>query len=340
MTRRFKKRAGDLVPLSGILKSVMPPPPTPVNVRRVKVAEALRQRVDDPDMTFHHAVLCQLPMPYKPWDKPLYHVKQGKNHLWITNGHAINENDDLIEFPIPYGPMARLVHYHLATETLRQEAAGELKTTEHGFRRLAIDPSMTAFAKKIGIRDRGAGISHFKQIFAMMCAANWSFGVRPDGPGITGAKANIIQAFDLWYPKDEDQRVFWDSFLLLHPGYVNGVVERAVPLAREAIGALQTSAMALDIYSWLVWRLQQGDIGKAAHRGVFITWQNLYEQFGQGYDRIRDFRRFFSKHLKRVLEVYPEARVREELRSKSRQPAGIRLFASPPPIRKKLVALK
>jgi hypothetical protein len=45
--------------------------------------------------------------------------------------------------------------------------------------------------------------------------------------------------------------------------------------------------MALDVYTWLAQRLHRVSPAKPA----FVPWVSLWEQFGQGYERIRDFRR-------------------------------------------------
>jgi hypothetical protein len=47
--------------------------------------------------------------------------------------------------------------------------------------------------------------------------------------------------------------------------------------------------MALDVYTWLAQRLHRVSPAKPA----FVPWVSLWEQFGQGYERIRDFRRVF-----------------------------------------------
>jgi hypothetical protein len=39
------------------------------------------------------------------------------------------------------------------------------------------------------------------------------------------------------------------------------------------------------------------------------TWQQLYNQFGSGYSRLRDFRDAFLGSLKAVKEVYSDVRV-------------------------------
>ena len=78
-----------------------------------------------------------------------------------------------------------------------------------------------------------------------------------------------------------------------------------MPLDHRAVGALASSSMALDIYVWRAQRLHRVPAGKPQ----FVGWASLHEQFGQGFNRIRDFRRRFLQTLHQVSSAYPAARV-------------------------------
>jgi hypothetical protein len=85
--------------------------------------------------------------------------------------------------------------------------------------------------------------------------------------------------------------------------------------------------MALDVYVWLAQRLHRVLPGKPQ----FITWAAAYEQFGQGFARVRDFRRQFLHTLAQVKNAYPSARI-----DTSEQ--GLTLEHSPPPVAPRHVA--
>ena len=82
------------------------------------------------------------------------------------------------------------------------------------------------------------------------------------------------------------------------------ILERSAPLSTAAIRQLRKSPMDLDVYAWLVHRLF------TLSRPSTITWEQLSGQFGHSYAEQRKFRHFFLDSLKRVLAVYPEARVK------------------------------
>ena len=79
--------------------------------------------------------------------------------------------------------------------------------------------------------------------------------------------------------------------------------------------------MALDVYVWLAQRLHRVSTSKPQ----FVAWSLLYEQFGQGFARVRDFRRRFLQTLHQVSSAYPAARISADER-------GLTLSHSPPPV--------
>ena len=81
-------------------------------------------------------------------------------------------------------------------------------------------------------------------------------------------------------------------------------MKHAIPLDERAIGALSHSALVLNVYSWLLQRLHRIPYGEKQ----FVPWQQLKEQFGQGYGRMDHFKTAFRSTLKAVLLQYLDAR--------------------------------
>jgi hypothetical protein len=61
-------------------------------------------------------------------------------------------------------------------------------------------------------------------------------------------KLEIVDNFDLWFPKNPNQRVLWSSTVELSAKYFQTLIRHAVPLQR-AIAALSHNARALDIHT-------------------------------------------------------------------------------------------
>ena len=76
-----------------------------------------------------------------------------------------------------------------------------------------------------------------------------------------------------------------------------------MPIDLRAYRNLQRSPLALDIYTWLTYRMSY------LRRPCLIPWPTLRDQFGADYTRVRDFRRRFVDRIATVLRVYPAARV-------------------------------
>ena len=63
-----------------------------------------------------------------------------------------------------------------------------------------------------------------------------------------------------------------------------------------------------------------------------VSWAALKEQFGQEYTTTKDFRRRFQGALKSATGAYRDARIETAN-------GGLRLLPSPPPVKRKMVAL-
>jgi len=261
---------------------------------------------------FLHSIQCQCGIPYKnpgegvlEWDR-----KQGNASLRIEAGSAIDpRTGDFVRLGLPYGEKPRLVLIHLATEAVRT-----------GSPVVDVEESMTAFARSLGLETNGQQLRALKDQLARLAAATVRMGVVEEGRAVQ-VNTQFVSAFDLWFPKQADQRVLWPSTVRLSEEYFQSLGQHAVPLDARAVAALASSSLALDVYVWLAQRLYRVPAGKPQ----FVDWNSLHEQFGQGFARIRDFRRRFLQTLHHVSAAYPTARMSGDDR-------GLTLEHSPPPV--------
>jgi hypothetical protein len=261
---------------------------------------------------FLHAVQCNCGIPYKnpgdavrEWDR-----KQGNASLRIEAGSAVDpRTGEFVKLGLPYGEKPRLVLIHLATEAVRT-----------GSPVVDVEESMTAFARSLGLETNGQQLRSLKDQLARLASATVRMGVVEEGRAVQ-VNTQIVSAFDLWFPKQPDQRVLWPSTVRLSQEYFQTLGQHAVPLDHRAVAALASSSMALDIYVWLAHRLHRVPTGKPQ----FVAWDSLHEQFGQGFARVRDFRRRFLQTLHQVGSAYPAARISADDR-------GPTLAHSPPPV--------
>lgn len=270
-----------------------------------EIRSAPPERID-----FLHTIQCQIGLPYRnpggvrEWDR-----KQGNASLRIEAGSAMDPSGNFVHVGLPYGEKPRLVLIHLASEAVRT-----------GNPVVDVEDTMTSFARSLGLETNGQQLKGLKDQLARLASATIRMGVVEEGRAVQ-VNTQIVSKFDLWFPKKPDQRLLWPSTVQLSEEYFRSLGKHAVPLDHRAVAALSSSSMALDIYAWLAQRLHRVHPGKPQQ----ITWLAMYEQFGQGFARLRDFRRNFLHTLHQVHTAYPQARIEAT-------EVGLILSNSPPPI--------
>lgn len=121
-----------------------------------------------------------------------------------------------------------------------------------------------------------------------------------------------------WSPKSPDQPSLWESQLTLTQDFFDEVTKAPVPIDLRAYNALRQSPFALDIYTWLTYRIFLLHAASRSH--VVIPWPALMLQFGSSYGKgvsddpkkerqaLYNFKAKFLKYTKKVLGLYPDAR--------------------------------
>ena len=300
------------------LSKALPKPPSRIQRRLIESSVAIEQ--DDPEsVLFQHTVFCQTGLPYRdPGDDVReWERVNGNAHLEVIAGKVMHpEQGRLVPLGLPWGAKPRLILAHLNAQALRT-----------GSPVIEVEDSLTAFVKRLRLDPKGRNMRAIKSQLARLSASSIRLGILHDGHALT-INSQIVTAFDLWFPKDERQRVLWPSTVRLSLDYFTSLQKHAVPLDERAIAALSNSAMGLDVYAWLAQRLRRVSPAKPA----FIPWAALKQQFGWHYGRMRDFRRVFTQTLKVVHTQYRAANV--ELDEK-----GLTLRNSTPPIKGRVTVI-
>lgn len=110
----------------------------------------------------------------------------------------------------------------------------------------------------------------------------------------------------LWTPQTRETAGSWRSTVTLTKNFYDECIDRPVPIDMRAYRALRRAPQAMDIYTWLTYRMSYTDRKTRA-----IPWAALMAQFGSNYttDRaVLDWKKGFLKALKMVRVVYPNAR--------------------------------
>lgn len=271
------------------------------------------------DLRYLHVVLAQCGLPYREPEAgtQFYEKRNGRTSLILTPGVLLSPQTRKPTMQgIPYGAKPRLLMIHLCT------AAKLQKSPE-----VEIAHSMSAFMQDLGLAVTGGktgSIGRFKEQLNRLAATRMQLLFQDDDKVSMVNAASPISRYDVWFPKSPDQRILWPTTVTLGREFYDSLMgENALPLDARAIRALQQSAMALDVYTWLAHRLCRIPQNKPAP----ISWMALQTQFGPEYGDRYKFRQDFKETLGKVLAVYRGANV--DL------PHGgtLRLRRSDPPVR-------
>jgi hypothetical protein len=276
-------------PLSGV-----------VNERRM---EASLQMFDiergnaKPSFYYLNTVLAQTSLPHKdPGDMPFFKCENGNVATTLVRGTLRNPFSGKIELQgYPYGTKPRLMLMYLCS-----------RATLTGSKEIYLGGSLTEFQRRIGIEQSTGGVTgslaptknqlmrlvstHLQLYCGAINAYSMTHAVPP------------IKRFDFWLPEGRGA-MKWEGMVTLDDEIFNCLQDRSCPLQASAIVALHNSSLALDIYTWLAFRLWRIKVSPMRP----LPWDSLHAQFGSGYSRIRDFRKAFKESLQLVKSVYPEA---------------------------------
>jgi hypothetical protein len=343
--RRAGNGTGDLIPVSNLVTPKLRRQlramtgPTPIQRRLIDTAALNVEQPDLQTILYQHTVFCQTSLPYRnPGDEArTWERINGDVHLKVLAGEAMHpDKGRLVEVGLPFGPKCRMVLMHINQRALVTESP-----------HVEVEDTLSKFVRNVlQLDSKGRNMRVVKDQLARLSASSIRLGIVRDGHAVT-VNSQIVTAFDVWFPKDDRQRVLWPSTVSLSLDYFQSLMNHAVPLEEAHIAALSHSSLALDIYAWLAQRLHRIPVGKPAR----VSWVALHSQFGQGYnpEYMSKFRQVFWVALKEVLTLYKAARVEEEDASQARiyfqggrqvwreKPAkGLTLYNSPPPVRKLL----
>jgi hypothetical protein len=294
---------------------------TPIQRRRDEIRELIAKvSLGDADRYHIHSVIALCGLPYRrPLDEQADYVREyGRNSLVVQPGYLKDPlSGKMVRQGTPYGPKARLIMLHICTMALRQNSY-----------EIEVADSMSAFIRDLGFAvtggERGT-INQFKEQLHRLAAARMQIGLWDGNRSLT-VNSQPIEAFDIWLPRDSDQRMLWSSTLILDERFYRTLKEHALPVDIRTLRAFASSARQIDIILWMAYRL------RSVKRPYLITWELLKEQFGAGVKRDRKFREEFADDIRLISEVIPNLPAKLSDRGLMLYPSDPeRLFVPPKP---------
>jgi len=265
----------------------------------IKTFETLPQRQE---LGYQPRALVQLTLP---------HRDPKTNSFVRTNGRLRLELLAPAELGLPYGTYPRLALAFFTTQAVRTKSS-----------KIYLGSSFREFMSALGIprvtgprgsvhRLREQLIRLSKTAFYIDWAEEKDGDTSSSGTGLLLIKNRTIWDKNFAQPGASS----WENHVELSRDFYEEIVDKPVPIKLEALRELRRSPLALDIYCWLTYRMSY------LRSSTRITWSTLAQQFGSNHAETKTFARDFKSALLQVLEVYPDARVRNE-------PAGLVLRPS------------
>jgi len=280
---------------------------------------------EPPIPNFLHSALCAMSLPVRrPPDEHAPIVRRDGQYTLVINPKPVvsvrGDGQSLCSLGVPFGSLPRLMLIHIMTEAVRT-----------GSRHIRLGETFADWMRRMGFRTVSYGprgsATLIKDQLDRLLACEWM--VRWDRATEDGDREFGIKEIKLTneYVGTDRRNGGFLREILMTEGFFDHLRHHAVPLNETAIRQIRDSATALDLYTWLAYRLPRLN----ARRPVTLSWQQLATHFGNDGRHIRKFRQTVRDAWERqVSAVYPEARA-------DFAGAVIRLQASPPPLKQTLV---
>lgn len=242
--------------------------------------------VESGELGFTARLLAQTTLPHSnPGDVTVYERSNGAVRLYVQPHPQMG---------VPYGAYPRLLLAWITTEAVRTKK-----------RRLVLGENLSGFMRQLGLIPSGGRWGtitrlrdQIERLLSARIIANY------EGPGNSGMRQmHVADGYDLWWePRQPDQASLWQSSIVLSEGFYAEIVRHPVPLDMRVLRAIKQSPLALDLYTWLTYRVSRLD------KPLALSWAQLHEQFGADYAEPKGFAREARKHLRRLRLLWPEFR--------------------------------
>lgn len=249
-----------------------------------------------------HAGFAMTALPHKSLKDTVW-IRQGGNiKLRVESG--ADAQDRIVG--LPYGAMARMILLYLQTEAVKTRS-----------REIELGRSMNHWLTSMGVDNGGKNYRLVREQSRRLSLCRLTF-YRVEDNATTVTNGSFVR--DAILPaQDGDQLPLWRETIRLDEGFYQSLIEHPLPVREAAIREISHRSMALDVYVWLAYRLHR------LTKPTTVSWKALFDQFGGGFHRLRDFRSKFREPLALALAAYPEANIDVDDK-------GVRMNPSAPPV--------
>ena len=270
-------------------------------------AAALMLADEENRLGITHAGFAMTSLPHKRIEDALWRRDGHRTTLLVESGR--NRNGSLIG--VPYGSIARLILLYLQTEAVRTNSP-----------EVELGRSMKSWMLRMSLTTGGKTYQLVTEQARRISACRLTFFTERDNGMESRHNGAFVQdAITFASVIDDDQPSLWQDRVRLDPSFWRSLREHPVPVREEAIRAIGTRSLAIDVYVWLAYRLH------SLSKPTPVSWAAIHGQFGAGFRLVRQIKPSFLEALGLARAVYPEARVDADKQ-------GLMLHPSPPAVPK------
>lgn len=248
---------------------------------------------------------CMLGLPYrrpKGQAEQAWRINTPYAAIIVEGGSKALDDGSLQNVGVPFGAYARVLLLTVGSECLERDS-----------RDVELGDTAYEVLRRLGLPDGGKVAASVLEQLERLARCRVSFRIGSDKRGFV-VNDRIVEAFEY----DTDGNRPFIKRLRLSQAYYDSLRNHPVAIDRDAVGRIRNSAMALDVYCWLCYRLP------ALEEDTPISWMALRAQFGHGVTALKHFKGPFAESLELARSVYPSARFEVA-------PQGVVLRPSPPP---------
>lgn len=264
--------------------------------KALEIQELSAEEADS--LSFMAKILVQATLPHRnPGNVAAWGRQNGNFSLTIQPGiHWVEGQPRNIG--LPYGSIPRLLMAWITTEATRTKE-----------RKIIFGDTLSEFMRELGLIPSGGrwgSITRMKEQMSRLFSARLVY--QYDSHQCHAAKETPLTKERLlwWDEKQPSQGNLFKSYIVLDQDFFAEIVKNPVPLDMRALRELKQSPLALDLYTWLTYRMSY------LKEETSIPWSALQVQFGSDYNRADNFRSKAKESIKKICHLYPELNIDEQ----------------------------
>lgn len=250
------------------------------------------------DIAYTHPLFmqCFLPVRHNARNDQLWQMENGKASVLIRAGMLLrpDEPGSFKRCSVPAGPKGRLLLAYINDYMLK-----------HRTRTIPLGASLRKGMSMVGVPIGGKNARELHREVENLSTAEIVLGTWTAGGSAHQNQAKIAANISFWGERDLMQGNLWQSEMTVSEEYYQAIMNGGMaPVYWPALIGLQHNARAMDIHSFLVYRLRS-----TIKRPVTLSPDALHAMFGKDITLLKNFWSKFRPALFEAHKWYPTAKI-------------------------------